>query len=158
MRQTSRAQLGFTLLELSAVVALTSVLMLVAVALLRSVLDWSHANTTAGAHAANLQRMERELRGQLREATDVSLVGNALDIAYNSETAHWKLGDSACELRIDGSEGPRFERYEIGPRTAWELTIDGPLTTVTLEPPRGERGLPFRVVVGRNRSLEAPAP
>lgn len=151
MTHRYRPQRGITLVELLAVVTLTSALMLVAVSLLGSVLDWGHSATTAAAHASSIDCMEQELRRQLRSAREVILVDRTLSIENDVQRGEWTLAGEACELRIDGADGPRHERYVVG-RGAWQIDITERFVEVSIDRSTQNNELPFRVVVARTNA------
>ena len=141
---------GFTLIELLTVTTLTSVLMLVAVMLLRGMLDWGNTSAADTSRASSIDRMEQELRRQLRAASKINLANQALTIDYDGKRAVWTLTDNACQLTVNGGDLPRRERFVIGPVGAWQLDINDQFAEVRIDRPQLEKGMPFSVVVARS--------
>ncbi len=154
MTHPIRHQRGFTLIELVGVIVITSALMLVAVSLLHSVLSWNRNATAAATQAGSLDRMEQQLRSRLRNASSASVDGRVFTIQSGGARAQWTLTDDRCEMETDGDDGPRYEKYNIGPRDPWKLSLQDGLAEIELAVPEGKRGLPFRLVVVSNNSLE----
>lgn len=157
MTQSLRHQTGFTLVEVVGVVTMTSALMLVAVSLLHSVLSWNRNTTAAATQTVSFNRMEQQLRNQLRNASGASVEGRVLTIESGDSRSQWTLADDRCEVETKGGDdGPRYEKYDIGPRDPWKLSLQNGLAEIELALPEGQRGLPFRLVVASNSSPEKP--
>ena len=140
---------GFSLIELVGVIALTSVLMMVAVSLLGWLLRWSTTAADYSQQLAAAHRLEQALRPQLREATRIEALGDTLRVATPTATAEWKLTSGECQLTTQTEDGPRFDRFAIGPRDHWQATVDEQFVEVQLLTAAEQPGQPVRLVVAR---------
>ncbi len=136
---------GFTLIETMLVATLTSLLMGVAVALLHATAVWGQGIEKTSIHADNLHRLEFALRNEIRQATDVVAEGNKLTLS-NAQgiQVEFLLDGFGCLQKFPGET--RRERYPLGPRTAWQLTTEGPQVEIRLAPPEGQPGASLHLV------------
>lgn len=154
-----RSTSGFTLLELLAVVAVSSMLMMVAMSLLGGLLDWSEAAESSTTRAASLDRMEQILRQQLRTARNVTADDRVLTVDAGDATATWTLEDNDCQLRVVAeNEAPRVERFAIGGQRRWQLVEEPRWREVQIDAVDDRREMPFRVVAARPDQQEEPRP
>ena len=140
---------GFSLVELVGVIAMTSMLMMVAVSLLHGLLRWSDGATQASTHGAAVDRMERLLRPQLKMATEVTADGTLLRVVTSDATTKWNLVGAWCEMKSITPNGPRFDRFAIGDHLPWQLEVGEQFIHVRLDPAPATRTKPVRFVVAR---------
>ena len=138
---------AFSLVELMVVVFCTIALTGAAVALLHHLGRWGSSVQQASTHAAAVDRLELALRRELRHSTDIQPTGATLTIATRQGTSKWQLAKDACQVKWTvAGESPRHDRYDIGPRTDWQVNVQQGMAEVVLGVPEGERGLPVRVI------------
>lgn len=154
-----RSTSGFTLLELLAVVTLTSMLMLVAMSLLGGLLHWSETAESSSTRAAGLDRMEQILRQQLRTARNATADDRVLTVDAGDATATWTLEDNYCQLRVVAdNQVPRVERFVLGAQSRWQLVEEPRWREVQIEAVDDRREMPFRVVAARHDQGEELGP
>ncbi|MGI9456075.1 MAG: pilus assembly FimT family protein [Aeoliella sp.] len=142
---------GWTLIELVMVVALTSALMTVAVALLHGVTVWGDRAEKSSMRAASFHQLEFDLRQELRQATAITADGRTLTITTDSGPVKFQLNSDHCLQSLPESDPPQFERYTLGPCEPWNLQIENNIADIRIDVPDGERGTPFHVVVAMKR-------
>jgi prepilin-type N-terminal cleavage/methylation domain-containing protein len=137
---------GWTLIELVMVIALTSALMTVAVALLHGVVVWGDRAEKSSMRAASFHQLEFALRQELRQATAVTANGALFTITTDGGHVEFRLQGDYCLRSAPDSDPPQFERYTLGQRELWQVKSEDDVVDIRLDVPDGERGAPFHVV------------
>lgn len=124
---------GFSLVELVIVISLTSLVLLVAMSLLRGVATWGDRALDSEHRAESVFRFEQTLRQQLRQATNVSAAEKTMTIELADGRAEWKLSGKHCLLQTTRGGDTNNQRFDIGPWQGWRVRTAGGLAEVELQ-------------------------
>jgi prepilin-type N-terminal cleavage/methylation domain-containing protein len=143
MKSVLLCRRGFSLVELLVVVTTMAVLMTLAVNLIHEIALWSSRTEDAAHHATATHRLEEQLRGDLHEATSVTIAGDRMTIAMPNATSEWQLEGDACVMTRTAGDETRRERFELGTCDEWRLSEANAMATISL----WSNGIPEREVL-----------
>jgi prepilin-type N-terminal cleavage/methylation domain-containing protein len=122
-RQSARP--AFTLIEILVVVALSSIVMSVVVAVLVALIQKDRQVRLFGVHSERQGDLAEMIRTDIRAADDVSLAAQTVLLieAPDKRQTRYELTAGGCKriLSEPGLEKPRIDFYAIGPAIAWSL-------------------------------------
>lgn len=168
VQHSGRLRSGFSLVELVIVISLTSLVLLVAMSLLRGVATWGDRALDSEHRAEEVFRFEQTLRQQLRQATNVSAAEKTMTIEFADGRAEWTLAGDHCLVRTTRGGEIRNQRFDIGhwkergpgqkgdPWQQWRVSSDGGLTEVALQPAENLPSRVFRVVAATSQPPREP--
>jgi type II secretory pathway pseudopilin PulG len=159
-----KARQGITLLEMLVVVTVLMILLSAAGVLLAAALRSSHDATSGLARQRALANLDRQLRRDIRSATDAEVKQNSLtltrgteQIVYEPQAAGIQRREGDAETKVTRRE---LFRLEAPVTVQWKIS-DGTVT-LQFEPPKdredvsaGWRGIGTTAVVGSDRRFSA---
>jgi prepilin-type N-terminal cleavage/methylation domain-containing protein len=152
MTNKSIKQRGYSLIELVCVIALTTIMLNVSIALLFSVTTWDSQRDRRSLQAAEYHRLESSLRYELAEATRVVATAEMLTIETPHLRSEWQLAGAYCLKTTTYNDERMHDRFSIGPAKEWQLKTQPAALTLELVD-RGERqGISLRIVVNKKDS------
>lgn len=119
------ARFGGTLMEMLVVIALTAVLLGSAVSMIVSLMAYRSGSNQRVLEISEQNRLTDVLRRDLRQAKSVSIDSESVlsIIDEQNEPVRYSLTGAACRRDCTQAEGTqrRFEQYQIGDYSAWEI-------------------------------------
>lgn len=125
-REGSVGRSAFTLIEILVVVALSSIVMSVTVAVLVAIIQKDRQVRQFGVHSERQGDLAEMIRTDIRRADDVTLPAPTVILIEipDEREIRYELTAGGCK-RIASEPGtgkPRVDFYAVGPAVAWSLT------------------------------------
>jgi type II secretory pathway pseudopilin PulG len=116
---------AITLVEVCVVMALSAVLLGMAVALLAGLLRWDYRFRDQGVRAEQLALLSETMRSDIRDATDVTLAAKETLVVTGADqrTTRYELTPAGCERTVKLGDDANLQRelFGIGTSVHWNL-------------------------------------